>query len=196
MPDTLQELIDTLARLPSIGEKTAMKLAFFLVTKKSWLLPDISQKMLQVAHHIIPCPTCGWLMDRNDQQCKYCQDPKRDQHTICVIEEYADLLAIEQTWAYKWLYHVLGWSLSPLHGRTPKDLTFRELFTRIESIEEVIIATNPNFEWEATALYLRENLPHQVKLSRLSRWLPNAGYIDYVDHLTLMNALKWRQEYR
>jgi recombination protein RecR len=138
---------------------------------------------------------CWALKDMSTPTCSYCSNDKRDKHMICVIEEYADLLAIEQTGSYKWLYHILGGSLSPLHGRWPRDLSFDTLFTRLVGVSEIIIATNPNFEWEATALYLRENLPANIRLTRLSRGLPNAGYIDYVDSLTLMNALKWRQEY-
>lgn len=196
MPESLKQLIDALAKLPGIGEKTAMKLAFFIVTKKIGLLQELSERLLFVEKNISTCPICHWLKDRDETSCKYCKNNTRDIHTICVIEEYADLLAIEQTGVFKWLYHVLGGSLSPLHGRWPRDLNFESLFKRLDGVEEIIIATNPNFEWEATALYLRENVPQNICISRLSRWLPNAGYIDYVDSMTLMNALKGRQEYR
>lgn len=196
MPQSLQQLIDALAKLPGIGEKTAMKLAFYIVTKKIWLLQELSERMLAVEKNIWVCPRCYGLKDLHEETCTYCRDISRDGRVICIIEEYADLLAIEQTGVFKWLYHVLGGSLSPLHGRGPKELNFSWLFQRLENIEEVILATNPNFEWEATALYLRDTLPAHIKISRLSRGLPNAGYIDYVDSMTLMNALKWRQEYR
>ncbi len=196
MPESLKQLIDALAKLPGIGEKTAMKLAFFIVTKKMWLLQELSERLLFVEKNIATCPICNGLKDREVESCRYCSSDTRDSHTICVIEEYADLLAIEQTGVFTGLYHVLGGSLSPLHGRWPRELNFDSLLKRLENIEEIIIATNPNFEWEATALYLRDNVPSHIKISRLSRWLPNAGYIDYVDSLTLMNALKGRQEYR
>jgi len=196
MPESLKQLIDALAKLPGIGEKTAMKLAFFIVTKKLGLLQELSERLLFVEKNISTCPICHGLKDRDETSCKYCKSDMRDTHTICVIEEYADLLAIEQTGAFKGLYHVLWGSLSPLHGRWPRELNFDTLFKRLDWVEEIIIATNPNFEWEATALYLRENVPQNVRISRLSRWLPNAGYIDYVDSMTLMNALKGRQEYR
>lgn len=196
MPDSLKQLIDALAKLPGIGEKTAMKLAFFIVTKKIGLLKELSERMLLVEKNISTCPQCYGLKDKDHSLCPYCQDDKRDTQSICVIEEYADLLAIEQTGIYKWLYHVLGGSLSPLHGRGPKDLNFDTLFSRLGTVKEIIIATNPNFEWEATALYLKEHAPAHIAISRLSRWLPNAGYIDYVDSMTLMNAFKGRQEYR
>lgn len=196
MPESLKQLIDALAKLPGIGEKTAMKLAFFIVTKKMWLLQELSERLLFVEKNISTCPLCHGLKDKDAASCKYCSENTRDTHTICVIEEYADLLAIEQTGVFKWLYHVLGGSLSPLHGRGPRELNFDSLLKRLDKIEEIIIATNPNFEWEATALYLRDNVPSHIKISRLSRGLPNAGYIDYVDSLTLMNALKGRQEYR
>ncbi len=195
MPESLKYLIDAFAKLPGVGEKTAMKLAFYIVTKKIQLLPELADKLLKVQKDIDTCPVCNGLKDREQPRCNYCSDPKRDGSIICIIEEYADLLAIDQTGSYKWLYHILWGSLSPLHGRGPRDLSFDLLFSRLEWVNEIIIATNPNFEWEATALYLREHFPKSIKMTRLSRGLPNAWYIDYVDSLTLMNALKWRQEY-
>lgn len=195
MPESLKYLIDAFAKLPGVGEKTAMKLAFYIVTKKIQLLPELADKLLKVQKDIDTCPVCNGLKDREQSSCNYCSDLKRDRSIICIVEEYADLLAIDQTGSYKWLYHILGGSLSPLHGRGPRDLSFDLLFARLEGVREIIIATNPNFEWEATALYLREHFPKTIKMTRLSRGLPNAWYIDYVDSLTLMNALKWRQEY-
>ncbi len=196
MPESLKQLIDALAKLPGVGEKTAMKLAFFIVTKKIGLLKELSERMLLVEKSITACPRCHGLKDNHESLCRYCQDDKRDKSSICVVEEYADLLAIDQTGVYKWQYHVLGGSLSPLHGRGPRDLNFDSLFSRLETVQEIIIATNPNFEGEATALYIKEHAPSHIHISRLSRWLPNAGYIDYVDSMTLMNAFKGRQEYR
>ena len=117
MPESLKQLIDALAKLPGIGEKTAMKLAFFIVTKKIGLLKEISERLLFLEKNISTCPLCHGLKDRETETCKYCSSDTRDTHTICVIEEYADLLAIEQTGVFKGLYHVLGGSLSPLHGR-------------------------------------------------------------------------------
>jgi recombination protein RecR len=195
MPDSLKYLIDAFAKLPWVGEKTAMKLAFFILTKKKELTLELAEKLTTVYKNIDICPTCGALKDISRPVCNYCDSDKRDKQILCVVEEYADLLAIEQTGVYKGLYHVLGGSLSPLYGRGPKDLTFDVLFSRLKGIEEIIIATNPNFEWEATALYLRDHLATNIRTTRLSRGLPNAGYIDYVDSLTLMNALKGRQEY-
>lgn len=195
MPETLKYLIDAFAKLPGVGEKTAMKLAFHILTKKKELTLELSEKLINVYKNIDVCPICWALKDVSTVECSYCSNDKRDKNIICVVEEYADLLAIEQTGAYKWLYHILGGSLSPLHGRWPRDLSFDVLFSRLNNVSEVIIATNPNFEWEATALYLREHMPSGISLSRLSRGLPNAWYIDYVDSLTLMNALKGRQEY-
>ena len=172
-----------------------MKLAFHILTKKKELTLELSEKLINVYKNIDVCPICGALKDVSAPECSYCGNDKRDKHLICVVEEYADLLAIEQTGAYKGSYHILGGSLSPLHGRGPRDLSFDMLFSRLKDVSEVIIATNPNFEGEATALYLREHMPSGISLSRLSRGLPNAGFIDYVDSLTLMNALKGRQEY-
>lgn len=195
MPETLKSLIDAFAKLPGVGEKTAMKLAFHIITKKKELTIELSDKLINVYKNIDECTLCHSLKDTSNAFCTYCSDTKRDRNTLCIVEEYGDLLAIEQTWVFKWLYHVLGWSLSPLYWRWPNDLHFTSLYSRLEGIEEIIIATNPNFEGEATALYLRDNIPKSIHISRLSRWLPNAWYIDYVDSLTLMNALKGRQEY-
>lgn len=195
MPETLKYLIDAFAKLPGVGEKTAMKLAFHILTKKKELTLELSEKLINVYKNINICPICGALKDVSAPECSYCSNDKRDKHIICVVEEYADLLAIEQTGAYKGSYHILGGSLSPLHGRWPRDLSFDGLFARLKDVSEIIIATNPNFEGEATALYLREHLPSTLCMTRLSRGLPNAGFIDYVDSLTLMNALKGRQEY-
>lgn len=195
MPETLKYLIDAFAKLPGVGEKTAMKLAFHILTKKKELTLELSEKLINVYKNIDACPTCWALKDMSTPLCSYCSNDSRDKHLMCIVEEYADLLAIEQTGSYKWLYHILWGSLSPLHGRGPRDLSFDVLFTRLQDISEVIIATNPNFEWEATALYIREHLPSTLRMTRLSRGLPNAGFIDYVDSLTLMNALKGRQDY-
>lgn len=174
MPETLKYLIDAFAKLPGVGEKTAMKLAFHILTKKKELTLELSEKLINVYKNIDICPICGALKDVSTPECSYCSNDKRDKHIICVVEEYADLLAIEQTGAYKGSYHILGGSLSPLHGRGPRDLSFDGLFARLKDVSEIIIATNPNFEGEATALYLREHLPSTLRMTRLSRGLPNA----------------------
>jgi recombination protein RecR len=174
MPETLKYLIDAFAKLPGVGEKTAMKLAFHILTKKKELTLELSEKLINVYKNIDICPICGALKDVSTPKCSYCSNDKRDKHIICVVEEYADLLAIEQTGAYKGSYHILGGSLSPLHGRGPRDLSFDGLFARLKDVSEIIIATNPNFEGEATALYLREHLPSTLRMTRLSRGLPNA----------------------
>lgn len=110
------------------------------------LLPELADKLMKVQRDIDVCPVCNGLKDQTQEMCSYCADQKRDRHMICVVEEYADLLALEQTGAFKGLYHILGGSLSPLHGRGPKELSFEQLFLRLEGVGEVIIATNPNFE--------------------------------------------------
>ena len=128
--------------------------------------------------------------------CSYCVDEKRDTSIMCVVEEYQDLLALESTGVFRGRYHVLGWAISPMRWLGPSELTFSALFDRLDGVDEIIIATNPNFEWEATAMYIRDHIPDaSIQLTRLSRWLPNAGYIEYADDMTLMNAFQGRQNY-
>jgi recombination protein RecR len=195
MPETLKYLIDAFAKLPGVGEKTAMKLAFHILTKKKELTLELSEKLINVYKNIDVCPTCWALKDVSESVCNYCSNDKRDKNIICVVEEYADLLAIEQTGAYKWLYHILWGSLSPLHGRGPRDLSF-DVFSR-ESVMFQKLSLR-----QIQTLKERQQPSISVNISRqISAWLaslvalPNAGYIDYVDSLTLMNALKGRQDY-
>jgi recombination protein RecR len=135
------------------------------------------------------------MTDRDHLICSICTNTKRDWHLLCVVEDYLDMLSIERTGVYRGHYHVLWWVISPIAGTMPDKLQYKSLFARISDsveINEVIIATNPNIEWEATALYAIEHMPRAVKISRLSKGLPHAWSIEYADEITLLSAFKGR----
>ena len=135
------------------------------------------------------------MTDKMHPICSICTDTKRDTRLLCIVEDYLDMLSIERTGVYRGLYHVLGGVVSPIAGTMPDKLNYKSLFSRISEnthIEEVIIATNPNIEGEATALYAIEHMPRQIKISRLSKGLPHAGSIEYADEITLLSAFKGR----
>lgn len=196
MPEALKKLVANIALLPGIGEKTASKLAFFLMASDQNYRSEMWESIQNISKKIDTCVACGSYKDTSSKECNYCADDRRDTHVICVVEEYQDLLALESTGVFHGKYHVLGGAISPMKWLSPADLGFASLFARLDDVEEIIIATNPNFEGEATAMYIREHIPQKnIKLSRLSRGLPNAGYIEYADDMTLMNAFQGRQDY-
>lgn len=201
MPEVLKRLINNISLLPWIWEKTATKLAFFLLNAKSDYIENFKSSLDDLKSKIAKCPICGSLMNAGQESCKICASVSREKNMICVVEEYLDLLTIEQTWWYNWVYHILGWSISPINWVFAADLNFKKLFARIENSEtkiELLIATNPNIEWEATTAYIKEEiskiwLSYKVKITRLSRWL-SSGYIEYADNITILNAIKERKE--
>lgn len=195
MPETLKKLVDIISFLPGIWEKTAVKLAFFLLKSNPNYLRNFSVSLEKIQKDIRECKVCFSYTDKENEICEICENSNRDDHLICVIEDYLDMISIERLHIYKWHYHVLGGSISPINWVLSKDLKFVELFSRIKdwNFKEIIIATNPNIEWEATAMYIKENIPDKtIKISRLSKWLPNSGYIEYADEITLINAFKGR----
>jgi recombination protein RecR len=195
MPESLRKLVELISYLPGIGEKTATKLAFFLLKANPSFIRDLSDRISRVQSDIRECPVCFSLTDRSDRPCAICEDSLRDGRSLCVVEDYLDLVSIERLGIYKGRYHVLGGSVSPMHGRMPSDLHMKELFERVEKggFEELILATNPNIEGEATSLYIKENVKTpDIRITRLSRGLPNAGFIEYADDLTLINAFRGR----
>ncbi|MDD2487393.1 MAG: recombination mediator RecR [Candidatus Gracilibacteria bacterium] len=195
MPETLKKLVDIISFLPGIGEKTAVKLAFFLLKSNPNYLRNFTSCLEKVQKDIRECKVCFSYTDKENDICDICENRNRDNHLICVVEDYLDMVSIERLHIYKGHYHVLGGSISPINGILSKDLKFVELFSRIEngSFTEIIIATNPNIEGEATAMYIKENMPKSdVSITRLSKGLPNSGYIEYADEITLINAFKGR----
>ena len=194
-PEPVARLIDALQRLPGIGPKTAQRLTFFLLKRPTDEVRELSSSLMAVKEQIVYCSTCFNVTDQNP--CRICSDPARDSHLLCVVEEPNDLLAMERTGEFKGRYHVLLGALSPLDGIGPEDLKVRELLARLESGDtaEVILATNPNVEGEATAIYLAKLIrPLGVRVTRIARGLPVGGDLEYADQVTLSKALEGRRE--
>jgi recombination protein RecR len=194
-PEPVARLIDAFQRLPGIGPKTAQRLTFFLLKRPTEEVRELSASLMAVKERIVYCATCFNVTDQDP--CRICADPARDATVVCVVEEPNDLLAMERTGEFKGRYHVLLGALSPLDGIGPDDLKVRELLLRLESGEarEIILATNPNVEGEATALYLARLLrPLGVRITRIARGLPVGGDLEYADQVTLSKALEGRRE--
>lgn len=195
MPEALKRLIDMIHFLPGIGEKTAAKLAFFLLKANRAYVTNFARALSDLHEKVMECEICHGMTDVDMPVCKICSDARRDQHSLCVVEDYLDMLSIDRTWIYHGRYHVLGGVVSPIAGTTPDKLNYDTLFERIATdnqIDEVILAMNPNIEGEATALYAIEHMPRTVKISRLSKGLPHAGSIEYADEITLLSAFRGR----
>lgn len=194
-PEPLARLIDALQRLPGIGPKTAQRLTFFLLKRPVEEVRELSEALVGVKERISHCHTCFNVTD--EDPCRICADPRRDPRLLCIVEEPNDLLAMERTGEFRGRYHVLLGALSPLDGIGPEDLRIRELLARLETdeVSEIILATNPNVEGEATALYLAKLLrPLTVRITRIARGLPVGGDLEYADQVTLSKALEGRRE--
>jgi recombination protein RecR len=195
MPAALAALIEQLVRLPGVGPKTAQRLAFHLLKAPREDAAALDDALVALKDRTRLCQRCFNLCE--SELCGVCLDARRDGSLLCVVEEINDLLAIEKTREFRGFYHVLGGSLSPLDGRGPEQIRARELQARLESgeVREVILATNPNVEGEATALYLLRVLkPFPVKVTRIARGLPMGGDLEYADEATLARALEGRRE--
>jgi recombination protein RecR len=201
VPEALKRLIQSIWYLPWIWENRATKLAFFLLNSNPNFIENLSNDIKNIKQKVDSCETCHGLTDIGKKTCNICASKNRDKHLITVVEEYLDLLTIEHSGWFQWTYHVLWWAISPINWVFIWDLNFESLFTRILDADrnvELILAMNPNIEWEATINYIKEEiekrkLKHKVTLTRLSRGL-SSGYIEYADNVTLMNALKERRE--
>lgn len=193
----LNRLVDVLMRLPGVGAKTAQRLAFYLLKASREEAMKLAEAIVEVKEKIRICERCYNIAE--EAQCVICQDPTRDRSVVCVVEEANDLLAIERTGTFKGQYHVLQGSLSPIEGRGPDQITAKELLGRLGSgeVKEVILATNPNVEGEATALYLARLIgPLDVRVTRIAHGLPVGGDLEYADEVTLGRALDGRREMR
>lgn len=192
---SLMRLIEELSRLPGIGEKTATRLALFILRSDRAYAESLAQAIWAVKTETTYCSQCFGLAE--GELCAICQDPQRSEETICVVEEPADLMAVERSREYRGRYHVLHGVLSPLDGVGPEELKIDPLVERIKrnAIKEVIIATNPTVEGEATALYLAKLCkPLGVRVSRIAHGIPMGGDIEYADAVTLSRALEGRRE--
>ena len=193
--DPIARLVKELAKLPGIGEKTAQRLAFHVLAAGPTYAEALAAAVTGVVRDVRTCSTCQTLTERDP--CPICSDQRRDGRLICVVEGVPDLVAIERTHEFRGRYHVLHGALSPLDGVGPGDLKIRELLIRLERepAEEVIVATNPDVEGEATALYLAKLLkPLGVKVSRIAQGVPMGGDLEYADQVTLARALAGRRE--
>ena len=198
LPESIQGCIDAFSRLPGVGPKTAARLVFFLLrSRESGLAEKLAQALQDLMEKTATCPVCFNMMSAGEEHCSICSDPRRDREVICVVEEPLDVPALERTSVYTGLYHVLNGALSPVEGITPEDLKIKELMERVGSgeIKEVILATNPSMEGDATGMYLQQQLSkYDLKVTRLARGLPMGGDLEYADQNTLLRALMGRQE--
>jgi len=190
----IQELIDELGKLPGIGPKSAQRIAFHIVQSERVDVNRLVDVLRIVKEKVRFCVKCFNVAE--EEECKICRDPRRDNSTICVVEESKDVVAIERTREFRGKYHVLGGAISPIDGIGPEQLRIRELLTRLSdsNITEVIIATDPNLEGEATATYLARTIkPLGIKISRLASGLPVGGDLEYADEVTLGRAFEGRR---
>jgi len=193
--DPIARLVKELARLPGIGEKTAQRLAFHVLAAGPAYAEALAAAVTGVVRDVRCCSRCQTLTDKDP--CAICSDDRRDPRLLCVVEGVPDLVAIERTHEYRGRYHVLHGALSPLDGVGPSDLKVRELLVRLETepADEIVIATNPDVEGEATALYLARLLkPMGVKVSRIAQGVPMGGDLEYADQVTLARAMSGRRE--
>ena len=194
-PDPLTKLIEQLQRLPGIGAKSAQRLAFHVLKTPREEVDRLAEAMREVKERITYCSTCGNITDVDP--CFYCTSPSRDQKIICIVEEPENVTAVEKTRQFSGVYHILMGALSPLHGVGPDDLKIKELLTRVAAggVEEVILATNPNVEGEATAIYLARLLkPLGVKVTRIAMGVPVGSDLEYADEVTMQRAMEGRRE--
>jgi len=193
-PDPIQRLVVELAKLPGIGEKTAQRLAFYILKAPKEYARDLSRAIAEVVDRVRLCSVCCALTE--DDPCALCKDATRDGRIVCVVESVADMLAVERTREFRGRYHVLGGAISPIDGIGPDDLRIRQLLTRLNdgTVTEVIIATDPNLEGEATATYLTRLLVQPgLRVTRLASGLPVGGDLEYADEVTLGRAFEGRR---
>lgn len=190
----IQDLIDELGRLPGIGPKSAQRIAFHIIQSERVDVSRLAEVLRTVKERVKFCTECGNISE--EELCRICRDPRRENTTICVVEESKDVMAIEKTREFRGKYHVLGGAISPIDGIGPENLRIRELMVRLGNpeISEIIIATDPNLEGEATASYLvRQIKPLGIKVSRLASGLPVGGDLEYADEVTLGRAFEGRR---
>ncbi len=197
LPKPIRNLIDSFSRLPGIGPKTASRLTFYLLNAPENLSLDLADALQSLKSGTAYCQTCFNITDAGRENCEICTSEERDAKILCVVEDPLDVVALERTGGYQGRYHVLQGVLSPIEGISPEDLKIAELLERVRSgeVREIILATNPSLEGDATAMYLQQRLkPLDVIVTRLARGLPVGGDLEYADQNTLLRALAGRQE--
>ena len=195
-PRSLNKLINELGKLPGIGGKTATRLAFHILSLTDREAEELAEAITGAKHSLRYCSVCGNLTDRD--KCLICSDESRDQSLICVVENPQDVIAMERIREYRGTYHVLHGAISPAEGIGPGDINLKSLITRLQEnndVREVIIATNPNIEGEATAMYISRLLkPAGIKVTRIAHGIPVGGDLEYADEVTLLKAMEGRRE--
>ncbi|MEJ2167599.1 MAG: recombination mediator RecR [Desulfobacterales bacterium] len=194
-PASIQNLIKNIAKLPGIGEKTAERLAMHILRGSRQEAERLAHSIVNVKDKVKLCSRCFALSD--DEICSMCSDPARDSTFVCVVEQPADMVAVEKSGAFQGMYHILSGALSPMNGVGPEDIRIRELIDRIEKdqVKEVVLATSTNVEGEATASYIAQVLAkHPVKITRIASGVPMGGDLKYVDQVTLKRALETRHD--
>jgi|TARA_Y100000310_G_scaffold28780_1_gene27404 recombination protein RecR len=191
LPASANKLIEELSRLPGIGKKTAQRLAFHILKVDTSIVYRLSDSLKDVKNKVRSCSSCGGITE--EETCVICNDPKRDNNQLCIVEDAPDIYVFERTNIFKGTYHVLGGALSPLDGIGPDELNMDRLMDRIEPGMEIVIATNPTVEGETTALYISKKLSDSdVKVTRLARGIPVGGDLEYTDEATLIRAMEGR----
>ena len=194
---SIEKLIEEFEKLPSIGHKTAVRLAFHILNSSNEEIEEFISAIRNAKQNLKYCSKCYNISDTDP--CTICSNPKRDESIICVVEDVKDVIAMERTHEFKGVYHVLHGSISPMNGIGPDDIKIKELLTRIQNseidIKEIIIATNPRVEGEATAMYLSKLIkPLGIKVTRIAHGIPVGGDLEYTDEITLTKALEGRRE--
>ncbi|EJE2588144.1 TPA: recombination mediator RecR [Listeria monocytogenes] len=194
-PEPITKLIDSFMKLPGIGPKSAARLAFYVLDMKEDDVLDFAKALVDAKRNLSFCSVCGHITDKDP--CYICADTSRDRSVICVVQESKDVIAMEKMRDFHGLYHVLHGTISPMDGIGPEDINIPDLLKRLQddTIEEVILATNPNVEGEATAMYISRLLkPSGIKVTRIAHGLPVGGYLEYADEVTLSKAMEGRRE--
>ena len=192
---SIEKLIESFEKLPSIGHKTAIRLAFHMLDMTDEEITEFTTSITDAKKKLKYCSTCFNISDTDP--CPICSNPKRDQSTICVVEDVRDIMAMERTHEYKGVYHVLHGTISPMNGSGPDEIKIKELLNRIRDndIKEVIIATNPRVEGEATSIYISKLIKaFNIKVTRIAHGIPVGGDLEYTDEITLMKAMEGRRE--
>lgn len=194
-PEPISRLIDSFMKLPGIGPKTAARLAFFVLTMKEDTVSNFAKALIDAKRNLMYCSACGHITDIDP--CHICQDKQRDHSMICVVQDPKDVIAMEKMRDYQGLYHVLHGAISPMDGIGPEDINVASLLTRLhdERVQELILATNPTIEGEATAMYISRLVkPSGIRTTRIAHGLPVGGDLEYADEVTLSKALEGRRE--
>ena len=198
LPKTVQNLIDQFAKLPGVGPKTAARLTFYLLSKPDQSIEDLGNALISLRTNLTYCRRCFNISE--DEICRVCSDGRRKSNLVAVVEEPLDVVALEKSFGFDGIYHVLGGSISPIDGIGPEQLRVAELMKRLgdEKIDEIILATNPSLEGEATAAYIKSQIGKmgiEVSVTRIARGLPVGGDLEYADEVTLKRSLEGRREY-